>query len=173
MDELKRNRENAAAIVRDAGGEIVGRTRLQKVAYLMELAGLGVGYRFKYRYYGPYSDDLAEGIGAAWAFDMVEEVERPATWGGTYSIYTSTANAGERVTGPRAEFAQAAASIDAIELELAATAAYLSVEGGYDDPWEETRRRKPDKASAERIAGAKAAYRTLKAIDTLEDLPNL
>ena len=31
----------AAAIVRDAGGEIVGRTELQKIAYLLNVTGLG------------------------------------------------------------------------------------------------------------------------------------
>ena len=31
----------AARIVQDAGGELVGRTRLQKVTYLAQLAGFG------------------------------------------------------------------------------------------------------------------------------------
>ena len=51
--------ELATAIVRDAGGEIVGRTRLQKTAYLLEVTGLGSGVYFAYRHYGPYSEDLA------------------------------------------------------------------------------------------------------------------
>ena len=34
----------AAEIVRDAGGHIVGRTRLQKIAYILEAAGLGGGF---------------------------------------------------------------------------------------------------------------------------------
>ena len=37
----KRDTEKVAAIIRDAGGKIVGRTRLQKTGYLLELAGLG------------------------------------------------------------------------------------------------------------------------------------
>lgn len=173
MDEQQRNMTNAASIVRDAGGEIVGRTRLQKVGYLLELAGLGSGYRFEYRYYGPYCEDLAEGIRAAWAFDLIDETERSAAWGGTYSIYRSTAKAGNRDRGLRAQFAEEAASIDAIVLELAATAAYLQAEGGHDDPWEETQRRKPDKASADRIAAAKDAYKKLKNIQTPKKLPNI
>lgn len=177
MDEPQLNMMNAAAIVRDAGGTIIGRTRLQKVAYLLELAGLGTGYSFEYRYYGPYSEELAEGIRAAWAFDLVVETERPASWGGTYSIFESTPAAGRPDSGSRARFTQEAAKIDAIELELAATAAYLRAEEGYDDPWEETQRRKPDKASVERIAAAKNAFHELKEIQrtlqTPKELPDI
>ena len=52
----------AAAIVRDAGGRLVGRTRLQKVAYLTQLAGFAGDFPFEYRHYGPYSEDLAEAM---------------------------------------------------------------------------------------------------------------
>lgn len=177
MNELRQNMSNAAAIVRDAGGKVIGRTRLQKVAYLLELAGLGTGYRFEYRYYGPYSEKLAEDIRAAWAFDMVVETERLASWGGTYSIFESTPEAGEPDSGSRARFAQETAKIDAIELELAATAAYLRAEERYDDPWEETRRRKPDKASEERITAAKHVFQELKelqrSLKTPRELPDI
>jgi len=44
---------------------------------------------------------------------------------------------------------------DAICLELAATAHYLTHNGYKADPWEETRRRKTVKATAERVAKAK------------------
>ena len=53
------NAVKVAAIVRDAGGRIVGRTRLQKVAYLLSIAGLEEGLPFTYKHYGPYSEDLA------------------------------------------------------------------------------------------------------------------
>ena len=46
MIDAKASRNGAAEIVRDGGGRIVGRTRLQKVAYLLELAGFGGGFRF-------------------------------------------------------------------------------------------------------------------------------
>ena len=78
----------AAAIVRDAGGEIVGRTRFQKVAYLMQLAGLFNNLRFEYHHYGPFSEDIAAGIEIASASGTLTEVERQGGWGGRYSIYT-------------------------------------------------------------------------------------
>ncbi len=53
MTDKNLGRRETAEIVRDVGGRIVGRTRLQKIAYLLELAGFGVGFRFEYRHFGP------------------------------------------------------------------------------------------------------------------------
>ena len=164
--------QKAAEIVRDAGGEIVGRTRLQKVAYLMEVAGLGAGFRFEYRHYGPYSEDLADSIQLAHAFDLVDEEERRANWGGFYSIFHATPQVG-KADQRRKTFAELAAQIDAIELELAATAAYLSITERVEDPWAETARRKPDKAKDGRLDKAKAAYRELLTLQTPKELPRI
>jgi hypothetical protein len=43
----RRTAERAANIVRDAGGSIVGRTRLQKIAYLLFAAGLEDAFSFE------------------------------------------------------------------------------------------------------------------------------
>lgn len=163
----------AAEIVRDAGGTIVGRTKLQKVGYLMELAGLGAGFDFEYRHYGPYSEDLADSIRLAAAFDLVIEEEKRANWGGVYSIFRATDQVGRGDQGQRAEFAEAAAGIDSIELELAATAAYLSAVEDCVDPWEETARRKPEKVGEGRLDRAKAAYKKLMVIRTPMPLPKI
>lgn len=169
----KPDRQKAAEIVRDAGGQIVGRTRLQKVAYLLELAGYGEGFRFEYHHYGPYSEELADAVRMAEAFDLLTEEERRAGWGGAYSVFTATERAGRSPDPERARFAQTAAGVDSIELELAATAAYLAAVEGRKDPWEETARRKPEKADGERIEKAKAAYRTLLGVKTPKRLPKI
>jgi uncharacterized protein YwgA len=169
----KPDRHGAAEIVRDAGGEIVGRTRLQKVAYLLELAGFGDGFQFEYRHYGPYSEDLADAIRLADAYDLVQEVEHKATWGGTYSIFRVKEGAEATEARDRTAFVQKAAGIDAIELELAATAAYLASAENSEDPWGETARRKPDKADNGRLEKAKAAYRELLTIRTPAQLPQI
>lgn len=173
METDKRDRQKAAEIVRDAGGRIVGRTRLQKVAYLLQLAGLGEGFSFEYRHYGPYSEDLANAIRVADAFDLVKETEQAASWGGLYSIFDATDLVGPRVEGARAVFAERAAGINSIELELAATAAFLSAVEGRTDPWEETARRKPEKARDGRIDRAKEAYRRLLELETPNPLPRI
>jgi hypothetical protein len=165
--------QNAAEIVRDAGGRIVGRTKLQKVAYLLELSGLGVGFQFEYRHYGPYSESLSDSIQMAGAFDLVREEERRADWGGMYSIYTASESAGNRVQGTRAVFAEKAAQIGAIELELAATAAYLYVVEKSTNPWEDTARLKPEKASVPRLQAARLAYRQLRQLSVPNPLPDI
>lgn len=153
----------AAAIVRDAGGRLVGRTRLQKVAYLTQLAGFGQNFPFEYRHYGPYSEELAEAMEIAVGLKIVQEEKRVSASGATYSIYCTDAGAADDV---RTRFIRAAAGTSAIELELAATAAYLYIEErrrGRDerDAWSITEKRKPGKAAEGRLEGAKAAYRRL------------
>lgn len=173
MTIRKSERQEAAEIIRDAGGRIVGRTKLQKVAYLLELAGFGAGFRFEYRHYGPYSEDLADAIQLASFFGLVVEEERNADWGGTYSVYAATYQAGRRVDDARSLFAERAARIDPVELELCATAVYLSAVEGYEDPWAETARRKPEKADDNRLKRAKEAYRELLKLDVSRPLPKI
>lgn len=162
----------AAEIVRDAGGRIVGRTKLQKIAYLLELCGLGGGFQFVYRHYGPYSEELTEAIKVASAFGLVSEEERQADWGGIYSIYSSSETPSDQ-SNARTLFAKAAAEIGAVELELAATAAYLSAVERCAEPWQETKKLKPEKATTTRLHAAKAAYRDLRKLSVPKALPNI
>lgn len=167
----------AARIIQDAGGELVGRTRLQKVTYLAQLAGFGSDFAFDYHHYGPYSEDLALGMEIAAALGPVREVERQADWGGRYSIYTLREPASPTDPG-RATFIQQAKALDANELELAATAAYLFAVDGIGNgkpgnPWVETRRRKPEKSAGGRLERAAKAYEALRNIPTPQPLPEL
>ena len=165
--------EKAAALVRDAGGRLVGRTRLQKVAYLAQLAGFARDFPFEYRHYGPYSEELAEAMEIAVGLEMVEEEEKESASGAWYSIYsTGPTDAGN----DRSRFIRAAANTSAIELELAATAAYLYVEeeccgGSGRDAWAVTKKRKPGKAADGRLKRAKAAYKSLRRIAPPDTLP--
>jgi uncharacterized protein YwgA len=164
----------AARIIQYAGGELVGRTRLQKIAYLMQLAGLDKEFSFEYHHYGPYSEDLAQAIEIASALGPVKEEERVAEWGGKYSIYKL-----EKDVAPsdptKEQFVQQAKQIGAIELELAATAAYLFAQDRSGDPWDETRRLKPSKAEGGRLERAAYAYAALRVAtgDRLPALPAL
>lgn len=166
----------AARIIQDAGGELIGRTRLQKVVYLTQLAGFGNDFEFEYRHYGPFSEDLARGMEIASAFGQVQEEERQAEWGGWYSIYR-LCDAVPPANPDRAAFVQRAKEIGAIELELAATAAFLfEVErignGRPGNPWQETRLRKPEKASHGRLERAREQYAQLRS-ETGNKLPLL
>ena len=159
------NAMKVAGIVRDAGGRIVGRTRLQKVAYLLSVAGLEEGLPFAYKHYGPYSEDLATAARDAGLFGLLCETEQQASWGGTYSTYVVGEQPSSSVPLARRRLAAEAAEADAIELELAATAVFLAKEG-YSDPWMETARRKPEKTENGRIEKARVLYRKLSAIET-------
>ncbi len=164
----KRDLERAANIVRDAGGKVVGRTRLQKIAFLLEVAGLGEGFDFEYRHYGPYSEQLANAVSTAAMVGLISEEERPTNWGGSYSIFTVTSKSDRSVPAARRELIGQAGNADPIALELAATAAFLALEG-ESDPWGETARRKPEKA--DRLDQAKSFYLKLQAVPTPSALP--
>ncbi len=164
----RREYERVVQIVSDSGGRVVGRTKLQKIAYLLEATGLGEGFSFEYRHYGPYSEELSSAARSARILNVLREEEHPTSWGGFYSIYTVSAETnGDTV---RSQVAKVAAGADSIELELAATAAFLASEGSTD-PWGETAKRKPEKASTIRLVGAKNLYRQLQQINTPKRLP--
>jgi uncharacterized protein YwgA len=160
-----------AEIVRDAGGTIIGRTKLQKIAYLLAAAGLENGLPFMYKHYGPYSEALAFAARDASLLGYVSEAEHVAAWGGTYSVYRVPGTLANIPAGPRQRLASEAARADAIVLELAATAVFLRKEEGIQDVWAETARRKPEKATAARVSDAKTLLRDLAAIQVPEPLP--
>ena len=117
----------AADIIRDAGGKVAGKTRLQKMAYLLEISGLGCGFSFEYRHYGPYSEELANGVMIAQFSDLLIEEEHMARWGGSYSIFRAmqpTPNSD--VAAARKQILDLGVESNPISLELAATAAYLA-----------------------------------------------
>lgn len=173
MHQQRPDRQRAAQIVIDAGGRIVGRTRMQKIAFLFELSGLGEGFRFEYKHYGPYSEELSDAVRSAAIFNLVEVQEHETSWGGWYSTYSALGEKCAPLCQERAELATEASKIDAIALELAATAAYLSAIERYEDPWAETERRKPEKAGHGRLEKAKAAYQNFLKIKTPNPLPKI
>lgn len=159
-----------AQVVADAGGHVVGRTRLQKLAYLLTAAGLEGAFSFAYKHYGPYSEELAQSARVAELLGLLTEEEHSAQWGGTYSTYATAREANEQMPQARRDIANLAIEADAIELELAATAVFLASEG-FADPWAETARRKPEKVEGGRLKRAKALYRQFQAIQTPQPLP--
>ncbi len=86
--------EVVAAVVSAAGGQVVGRVRLQKLVYLLEQLGLDSSFEFEYHHYGPYSRDLDNAIADAWAFDVVDEkFEHRVSDGARYSVFTMNKDA--------------------------------------------------------------------------------
>lgn len=159
-------------IVSAADGELIGRTRLQKTAYLLELAGLGSGYDFRYKHYGPYSEELAHATSIAPLLGDFEEEKRQSSWGGTYSVFRVDEGYQGSPDDPFKQIVAVAKAADPVVLELAATAAFLAEEG-HADPWGETARRKPEKVSGGRLDRAKELYSRLQGIHVPRKLPDL
>src|SRR5262249_36360540 len=134
-------------------------------------AGLGEGFRFEYRHYGPYSESLAVATLQAQFFDLVREEERRAAWGGSYSIFTADPS-GMAAEPARLQLIREAMKSDPVALELAATAAFLANEGS-DDPWGDTTERKPEKAHGLHLIKARALYQRLQNIETPTPLPRI
>lgn len=162
--------DTVAAIVTDAGGQVVGRTRLQKIAYILHAAGLCDVFSFSYKHFGPYSEELANTARQESLLGTIMEQEHTATWGGSYSIYVATQPRQTPGDTARARLARIANSANAIELELAATAVFLSREG-HSDPWKETAQRKPEKADEGRLDRAKSLLEALRAVEVPQPLP--
>lgn len=168
----RRDVEKAANIIRDVGGRLVGRTKLQKIACLLELTGLGEGFPFSYLHYGPYSEELANAARDAAFIGLIVEKEDQAEWGGRYSIYTISDDNLSKAPPVRKELAAIAVEADSVELELAVTAAFLASQG-ENNAWQETVSRKPEKAKDGRLAKAQILYKKLQSVVTPKPLPNL
>ncbi len=153
-------------------GKLVGRTRLQKEAYLLDRCGADFGLQFTYHHYGPYCFDLAGGIDDARAEGRIDIKEQPGRHGVPYAIFESAEDAGQPTGLGKLSADKARASLQRMKdvsdvvLELAATIVFLRDEWDYFGkgtigPVDETKARKPLKATEERID---------KALDLLRDL---
>jgi uncharacterized protein len=164
---------NVAKIIQLNGGRLVGKTRLQKTVYFLEVTRQGFGFEFSYHHYGPYSEELTEVTHDAKALGMLEIEYHISQQGPEYAVFSinkpSFKDEGERDDdgddNKRREILQILGTYDPVELELAATADFLSKNGYAGDPWAETRRRKSSKVTAERM---RRAQTVLASVERLE-----
>lgn len=152
------------------GGELVGRTRLQKEAYLLHRCGgnFDLPFPFIYHHYGPYSHALADGVLDARAGGRIEIEERLGSYGIRYAIFRSQGDAdapdglGDLPARQARSLVRAMQEVSDLVLELAASIVFLRDEGGYGPEAEaETEARKPLKATPERMGKARVLLREL------------
>lgn len=149
-----------ADIVSAAGGRLVSRIRLQKIAYLLDQLGTKSGFKYTYYHYGPYSRDLDSAVLDAEEFGLVEETfDRRRSDGARYSIFEiGKAEAQHEFTCIQDEalrkLVKKMASINVTVLELAATAHWLAQSEKVDDWKTEIRRRKGAKTENGRLDDA-------------------
>ncbi len=152
------------------GGELVGRTRLQKEAYLLHRCGANydLPFPFTYHHYGPYSHALAEGVIDARASDRIDIEERLGSYGIRYAVFRlkgehdARDGLGELSADRGRSLLKELQAVSDIVLELASTIVFLREEAGYGrDAAKETKARKPLKATSERMEQAAALLRKL------------
>lgn len=157
--------ELAVGIVALSGGELVGRTRLQKTAYLLDHSGMKSKLTYDYHYYGPFSFDLAEGWALAAKKNLLQLETKPGRHEVPFTIFRTTAEAPAKLGALSSDKARdiigKLQKRSDIVLELAATIRFFSERRDVEDPIAEVKRRKPLKATAERIQEAKALLRDL------------
>ncbi len=162
----------AAELIQDAGGEIVGKTRVQKAAFFLQCMGLGGGFDFYYKHFGPYSDELASALHYARELGLTTEENKKATWGGVYTVFRNAAELDSPANDVRRDVLAIAGKSNPVALELAATALFLAKEGTAE-PWTEVRNLKPTKATPEHLKLAKKLYASLSEVDAPTKLPAL
>ena len=149
------------ALISLCGNEIVGRTRFQKQAYLLDRCGADFGFRFDYHHYGPYSFALADGWVDARAEQRITIEERLGRYSIRYSIFRTPesteppSNIGKLPAETARKLLDKMQEVSDIVLELAATIAFFRADG-YDEreAADETRERKSIKAENGRLEKA-------------------
>lgn len=156
------------SLVVAAGGELVGKIRLQKVVYLLDQIGLNSGFSYEYHHYGPYSEELAEQVEDDIIFGRLNADQRRRQSDGVPYVAYSATSAGEgspidqhlpadRVRVALSEMQRRSATV----LELAATMHWLAVAEGRDNWQAELVRRKGAKTQNNRDQQALELLRTL------------
>jgi len=156
------NPGDVARVVQLNGRRLIGKTRLQKSVYFLEVLRIGFGFEFEYHHYGPYSEELAQLTDDARVLGLLKEDWNTSQDGAEYAVFSDIGawHADEkRMDQKRRETLTLLKEYAAVELELAATAHFL---GDSDRAWAETRERKASKISDNRVARAKTLLAELK-----------
>ena len=114
MDEF----DGVLVLLDAAGGEIAGRTTIQKLGYFSMVQG-AIRARYRPHYYGPYSADIAGAIQTLVSYGFIEErVETPGGSGTTPDwkryTYTLTEDGRRLVPELKQEYVQGAEEVEEI-----------------------------------------------------------
>ena len=149
-------------------GRIVGKTRLQKIVYLLENFGLNSGFDFYYYNYGPFSPEVARATDEAVAQDRLDAKEKSGFHAVPYTQFTSDERPPKKICGLPSEkigdLLEIMEQYTAIELEVAATISYLYQEApANSDVFSMVKRLKPIKATKDRLEKAQALLKKMEA----------
>lgn len=159
-----------AALIEAAGGQLVGRVRLQKSVYLLQQLGFGTSLPFEYHHYGPYSRDLDNATTDAKAFHLVrEDYEHRKSDGAMFSIFklepeveTNDEIFGQLGRQRASELVQRFSATNVTVLELAATVDWLWRWEKIEDWHSEIIKRKGQKVQGGRLDKAITLLQSLE-----------
>lgn len=151
-----------------AGGELVGRIRLQKVVYLLDKLGMNSGAPFEYHHYGPYSEAISDAVTDAkfWGH-LSEAVSFRRVDGAPYSSFKTTPDSpaptqlGDLSAEDAKNYLDKFAGQTSTVLELAATVHWLAFVEKVPNWRDEIEARKAGKTNNGRLD---------KALELLRDL---
>jgi uncharacterized protein YwgA len=150
-------------VVALSGGRVVGRTRVQKTIYLLDTLGLNSGAAFYYYNFGPFSDEVADGISdGKFSGSLVERVGHRQSDGSPFSVFETQKNSadvpqlGDIDRDHARRLLERLQSVNSTVLELAATVHWLRFIEKVDDWRAELRRRKGAKTDGGRMDQAAA-----------------
>lgn len=156
------------SLVMAAGGEVVGKIRLQKIVYLLDQLGLDSGFSYEYFHYGPYSEDLAEAVEDDVVFGHLSASQRRRVSDGVpYVVYSATKSGDGDTLETRMPISRIRTALDEMQrhsatiLELAATIHWLVAMEDVPDWKTELVRRKGAKTRDGRDYKAFELLRTL------------
>lgn len=166
---MENEEELVGQVLAAAGGELVGRVRIQKVFYLLDKLGMESGFSYSYHHYGPYSSDLTDAIDGAKAFRfVVEETRRRKSDGVPFGVFKLgdvepeiSDKVGILTNSQVKSYVELMNAHSSTVLEIAATIHWLQNEPGVEDWRAELIERKGQKTEG---------GRTDKALNLLAEL---
>ncbi len=152
-----------AVLAASPNHRIEGRKRLQKILWLVKLAGLPVDAEFEISHYGPYSERVANTADLLSVIGKIDESEEPlGSFNMIQSVYTlpSQPLSGGRdapaLPGPYNGLVAFLSDFSTTELEVAATIGYFKQSGLSESAAiARTRSMKPNKTISPVLAKAK------------------
>lgn len=158
-------------VIQAAGGEIIGKIRMQKIFYLLEQLDLSANLSYSYHHFGPYSEDLSRSLDYAELIDKkIQEVPKDTPSGSTFIAYTLSEES--RNSQPKRvgnfnfsdinNLIKDMTAETSIVIELAATIHWLKEKEKVEDWRHELLRRKTTKATQEFVIRAEKLLKDLK-----------
>ena len=156
------------------GGEIKSSVVLQRTAYLLEVAGVGYGFKFGCKFCSPYCEELNRATNSAANLGNLNLELTKTPWGVTKSTYKS--NIPYHGNGGADDDYQIivtkATQCVPKQLDLATSAAYFQkVE--VADPWDEVYTRKTFDYENGTFEKSQELYEELRSMPALANLPEI